>query len=93
MLEYITAAKDLGQALCDHLKATEGWDCSFHLGDYEAGIETITIEAGCCCFDEATRAELAILNAFAGKLNTPCVTVKSANHKFDCDIHNKRKAV
>jgi hypothetical protein len=93
MKDYCIAAEALAQALCDHIKAEKGWECTWHLGDYEAGIDTITIEANCCCFDEACAYEMKLMNDLQDCNNYgPSFTVHCANHKasYDCDVHGKK---
>jgi len=90
MQEYEATACALAQAICDQMKAEKGWDTTWHLGDYEAGIDTITISASCCCFDEACDYEMKIRDALEDcNVHGPSITVHCSNHNMECAVHKR----
>ena len=94
MREYEAAACALAQAVCDWVKAEKGWESKWHLGDYEAGIDTITIELDCCCFDEACDFEIKLMKAFDDcNQRSPDFNVRCSNNKYDCAIHSKKVVI
>lgn len=90
MKEYTTAAEALAVAICDQMQTEKGWKTRWHLGGWEAGIDNITIEADCCCFDEACTYEMMIRDALEDcNRQGPSITVRCTNTKFDCPIHSQ----
>jgi hypothetical protein len=88
MEKYVASAGMLAQALCDHIKAEKGWATSWHLGDYEAGIDTITIEVDCCCFDEAIQYEMELKKVFG--MRGPYINLRTLSRKYDCPTHSRK---
>lgn len=89
---YTALASELGQNLCHYLKLNKNWDCEWHLGDYDAGVEVITlvVEDGTyCCPHEIYEYETVLGNIFGTSQDCPMyIRLRPRNTNIvDCKNH------
>lgn len=67
---YKESANEIAKEIIKYIKDKKKWNVDFQLGDYEAGIDTITLiplddgEEKPCCFDEICNLEMEIRSIF-----------------------------